>query len=121
MHGVDERVQVGIDVAVLAVADHGGEFGRRESDDGHADRHRLDDRQAEARPADRVEEEAVRAVNAARSRLPISPMPPADCASMPTRSSGTRLRDIGEDIAAEPPAALPQMIHDDDAALLSPL
>src|SRR6185437_8656772 len=59
VHHVRQRVDVGVHEAVLAIADHGAQFGGRETDDGHADGHRLDDRKAETRPANRVEKEAI--------------------------------------------------------------
>jgi hypothetical protein len=70
------------------------ELGRRQADDRQADHHRLDDREAEAGPADRVEEEAVRGhhvpaggrfddLAAARRRLGLS---------MPYSVSGTARR-----------------------------
>jgi hypothetical protein len=67
---------------VLPIADHARKFCGREADDRHTDRHRFDDRETEARPADRIGKESVACTESGKLQI----------ADMPTRSSGTRMR-----------------------------
>ena len=118
LHAVDQGVDVGVDEAVLAVADDRDELGRGEADDRQADHHRFDDRQAEAGVADRVEEEAVRGHRTPGSASVRDLADAADglgCPCQPGRAARAA-RPRAKTSSAEAPAAPRQVVDDDDAA-----
>ena len=100
--------------------------GDRKGEHRHADRHRLDQGQAQAGPAVRMQ---VRAVGreqrvhlslrhvvvqmAGRSRKHVRPAPPCPCRRSPTGSRGQLLHQIG---SGDPPSADRFVDHDGDAA-----
>jgi hypothetical protein len=100
-----------------AVLDRGRVLGRRERDDRHPERHRLDDGEPEARPPDRVEEEPVAGREGGKGLVRDLP----EAAELLRRLADEVERNLRahalEHVEAEAPPAPLEVVHDHEPAL----
>jgi hypothetical protein len=114
VHPAHEPVHVGVDVARDAVLHHGGHLGGGETHDGQPGHHGLAHGQAEARPPDGVEQEAVAGGEGREAgRLHLAQTAQLLRAHA-DQVEGNLPPDGFEHVGAEATAAAGEVVHDDE-------